>query len=522
MEKEHEILSIPENANQLIKRPRGRNRWLILTSLVLAAAGIGLGTPTAGFSQLPPAIVEKIVCPENTPKDTLCDYRVQGTAQDEIQTAIDSLPQPGGGRVLLKSGFYPIDRRVTAKADHQAIVLRNNVWLRGEGQNADGTVLRLIDGAIREGKDAVVIIDTYDETANTPSSNTRVSNLQIDGNKENQNPTTTNALQMSLGIWIRQVTAAPRHKGNTIDDVTVNNTISGGIYLEEVSANRLLKQNTRISNAVVYGNGTEASKRGGIHFDSMSYAFLENVTAFDNYAAGLYVYGSTHIQGTNIQTHGNIRGLYVSGQTGYETFGNDFDISSTKDGYGVMLSGLPGLDIVYDTKIQAKVTNSTYPGIWVRYVRGLDLSGTVGNVPDDCISIRDTKQSRFNLKVSDCGATGLNLGLNVDDNLIQGEYTGNQWWGIYMNGDSNTISAKVGDNSQLAHNAYSEIRVDGSHNQIVNSTILSTLAKRAKYSVEETSGDYNLICGSTLEGAATGPVSLVGPHSKVEPLCGTQ
>jgi len=95
--------------------------------------------------------------------------RVSGTCAN-IQAAIDNLPA-SGGQVVIQAGTYTCS---------QAIVIdRDNVDLRGQGPP---TVLRLADHA---NLPLLVLGQTLDEPLITRS-NIRISDLTLDGNRENQ------------------------------------------------------------------------------------------------------------------------------------------------------------------------------------------------------------------------------------------------------------------------------------------------------------------------------------------------
>jgi hypothetical protein len=93
----------------------------------------------------------------------------KSTAKD-IQAALDSLPD-SGGTVSLQPGVYVLDRPLCMNKDNQT--------LRGAGPT---TVLRLADKA----NCPLLIMGTLDNTPSRTVQNLRVSDLDLDGNRTNQ------------------------------------------------------------------------------------------------------------------------------------------------------------------------------------------------------------------------------------------------------------------------------------------------------------------------------------------------
>ena len=93
-----------------------------------------------------------------------------GATAEKIQATLDALPD-GGGAVVLRPGVYVIDRPVSLKRDNQA--------LRGAGPT---TILRLADNA----NCPLLVMGTLENTPSRLVQNLRVSDLDIDGNRTNQ------------------------------------------------------------------------------------------------------------------------------------------------------------------------------------------------------------------------------------------------------------------------------------------------------------------------------------------------
>lgn len=93
-----------------------------------------------------------------------------GATAEKIQAALDSLPK-SGGTVALRPGVYLIDRPVCLS--------RDNLCLRGAGP---ATVLRLADKA----NCPLLVMGTLESYPTRTVSNLRVSDLDLDGNRTNQ------------------------------------------------------------------------------------------------------------------------------------------------------------------------------------------------------------------------------------------------------------------------------------------------------------------------------------------------
>ena len=139
---------------------------------------------------------------------------VSGTCAD-IQAAIDSLPAPGG-QVVIEAGTYICPSSI--------VIDRDNVDLRGQGP---ATVLRLADHA---NLPLLVVGQTINVPAITRS-NIRVSDLTLDGKRENQDYECYNddcAVYpiRNNGISLRRVSDV------LVERVTVTGARSGGLVAE--------------------------------------------------------------------------------------------------------------------------------------------------------------------------------------------------------------------------------------------------------------------------------------------------
>ena len=135
-----------------------------------------------------------------------------GAAASTIQNAVDSLPAEGG-TVKLNAGVYTLSQGIH--------IDRSNVTFMGES----GTVLRLNDSVDQP----VILVGTDAQTPveGDEIQNVRISNLEIDGNKDNQNQETDPDRS-----WIRNNGIDVRRTRNLwIGDLNVYNAVSGGLVV---------------------------------------------------------------------------------------------------------------------------------------------------------------------------------------------------------------------------------------------------------------------------------------------------
>jgi len=181
---------------------------------------------------------------------------------DGIQRAIDSLP-PTGGQVIVEKGDYACTDPI--------VVARSNVDLRGQGP---ATVLRLAAGA---NSPVIVIGDTIPVPV-ASRRNIHVSDLTVDGNRQNQDTTIecrrgpctpANPLRNN-GITVRRVSDV------IVERVTVFSARSGGLVSELGSERVTVRDYTSFDN----------------RFDGLAAYETENsafsrLYLYDNLAAGL-------------------------------------------------------------------------------------------------------------------------------------------------------------------------------------------------------------------------------------------
>lgn len=181
---------------------------------------------------------------------------VAGNSCASIQSAVNRLPFRGG-EVVLKAGEYICANYI--------LINRDNVTLRGEG---NATILRLADNA----NSPVIIMGQDIEVPTVTIRNVHVSNLEIDGNRVNQQSEYCygKSFLRNNGISIR------RCEDCSVEGVSIRSAASGGL-VSELSSRRL-----SISNVTSSDN----------NFDGLA-AYQTEISSFDrlklhdNRAAGL-------------------------------------------------------------------------------------------------------------------------------------------------------------------------------------------------------------------------------------------
>jgi hypothetical protein len=127
-----------------------------------------------------------------------------------IQQGIDSLPEEGG-TVYIRAKTYLLSRGIH--------INRSNVTITGE----QGVRVRLTDHV----NQPVFLIGTDEETATASIENIRISNIEIDGNKDYQNSETDPDRP-----WIRNNGIDVRMVYNLwIDNVDIHDARSGGVVV---------------------------------------------------------------------------------------------------------------------------------------------------------------------------------------------------------------------------------------------------------------------------------------------------
>lgn len=227
---------------------------------------------------------------------------VKGNSCDDIQKALDKLPE-AGGEVFIPAGTYICKSPI--------VMDKHNLVLRGEGS---ATVLRLDDGI-----NAPVLV--MGRTENVPQQATKhikVSNLMIDGNRENQTQECMGGEcsdQFPLrnnGISIRRCVDC------TVDSVVVHSAISGGLVTELGCRRLTIRDYTSYNNEFdgLAGYETEDSTFSGINLYGNKAAGIStdikfnnnkfyDVTITDNKSVGIFMRDSLDNSFTNLHIRNN-------------------------------------------------------------------------------------------------------------------------------------------------------------------------------------------------------------------------
>jgi len=213
-----------------------------------------------------------------------------------IQAAINALPSTGG-KIFLPAGTYSINSTTT---------IPSNVWIEGAG--ASSTILYL------QNNSNCTVFTNSDHT--NGNSNIKISNLKIDGNKDNNTGT-------CHGIWFYNVS------NSKIENTYIYNVEDYGIYVYNSSA-------TNYDNNVISNNIIDSNYRG-IQIETSKYNILTNNVIKNNSNRGLVLYGGTFNTASNniIRNNGDI-GLLITGNNNTIT-GNIIE-HNTKDGIQVLSS----------------------------------------------------------------------------------------------------------------------------------------------------------------------------------------
>lgn len=170
-----------------------------------------------------------------------------------INAAISWVNTYGGGTVYGIPATYTIGVNGTSGSNvgGTPVLMRSNVWLKG----GPGTILKLADYQSKTGTDITGgvpnIISTADWSAANVNSDIKVSDLELDGNKANQNQTSPGTEHDALNL-----TGATNF---VIDNMYIHDTYSDGLDFDYC-------ENGRISNCFCEdcdGSGYHTSNGGG-------------------------------------------------------------------------------------------------------------------------------------------------------------------------------------------------------------------------------------------------------------------
>ena len=311
-----------------------------------------------------------------------------------------------GGRTVLGGGLFPLEAPLVPRGP-----------LGGQGYD---THLQLMAGI---GNDSPVSV------IESPSLNAvpiTIENIRIDGNKENQFPTTDASKFGDIGIYI--VRKPDQFAPFLIQNVHVHGCISGGIYVERgtwVSGESYVERNAHgiINHCLCYENGklgvTYSDHRGGIHIDNINNMNISDVTIKDNIGYGVTIVGSKDIDVSNVHSSGNAicggntPGLYVAGSGNYnsEDIGV-YNYRSYNDNIGVVVGDYDrGAYTPYtrESFFDVTVRRSVGYGCYILHADDCDFRIRVSESQSSGIKVLDSRNIRLVGNSRDNGAYGLSM-----------------------------------------------------------------------------------------------------------------
>jgi hypothetical protein len=273
---------------------------------------------------------------------------VKGNECSAIQQAIIQLPQ-AGGEVQIPAGTFTCNLPI--------VIDRDNVTVRGAGS---GTVLRLADGA----NAPVIIMGQAIAVPNVVRRNISVSDLTIDGNRQNQSSECMGG-PCSEAYPLRNNGISIRHCHDCqVQRVTAHSTSSGGLVTELKSRRLTIRDFTSFNNQFdgLAGYETEDSIFSGLYLHNnlaagFSFDIKFNKNVFNDIviensgSVGIFMrdsfdnlFSNMHI--SNSKQHGiflaqvdaevdkpaagqTFNGLMVSGSGGYGVRVNDASCTDT-------------------------------------------------------------------------------------------------------------------------------------------------------------------------------------------------
>jgi len=336
------------------------------------------------------------------------------------------------------------------------VIDKSYVTLQGVG---DSSKIYLTDNA------DVTVIEVGDGVNNSTDDNISLSNLQIDGNKANQENT-------SHGVHATSYT-----KNFEIKNLYIHDCYTKGIYGEAHN------QKYIISDSRIESNGSD-----GIYvYRSLEAKITEN-KIYSNGANGVY-----------------IAALYSGGEITNVNVSNNDIVSNTSN--GIALSRVKN-NVIKGNNIK----NNAGSGIATAGNYEACRNNIIGNnIQDNSIGISGYVYFNFNT------ITGNNISYNQKEGIQ-----------LRRNSSYNVIDANIiSNNSQENNNTYNEISLELSagnpgngiptYNIISNNNIYANETNKAKYGIyeEDYNVDYNTITNNTIIGPVSGAIYAQGPHTTV-------
>ncbi len=229
-----------------------------------------------------------------------------------IQNAIDSLPKEGG-TVLLKAKVYVLDKGIH--------INRSNLKLVGE----KGTILRLLP----EVNQPVILIGSDEEIPSTKIEDIVISDLELDGNKDNQSSEVdpTRPWIRNNGIDVRNVNRL------WLEKLNIHNARSGALVVSWDSHNVFISDSMfhhsefdgialyDSEDILVKGFFSFSNKSAGISLDNkLNRVTFSSGTVKNNGDVGIFARDSTDLRFHNISVTSNkSHGCFLSNNTWHPT-----------------------------------------------------------------------------------------------------------------------------------------------------------------------------------------------------------
>jgi parallel beta-helix repeat protein len=344
------------------------------------------------------------------------DFQATGVDdQNLINDAIAQINATGKGKVILLAGEYHISDN---------IFLRSNVQLVGSGYT---TKLRLDDETSLSLSGMIRTQGDSDRTSEVPIYNSGVSNLQIDGNRDNQS-----FKNKKYGVY-------GTYDGAVFENLYIHDTASYGFDPHEDSRDGRGTYNITIRNNIVERAGLD-----GITLDKVIDSVVENNLTINNdrhginavsYSEDTQIINNQSIKnggnGITIQTGSNSlqitgneiannkgNGIYIPGEGG-NTIKDNTIISSGKYGIGVRASSS---NIITDNLVidSSQEANDTYSEIEL-YDNSVSYSThniVQGNITRSVLPNR----SRYGIREKAAGNNYNEITDNIVSPSLRGDY----------------------------------------------------------------------------------------------------
>jgi len=289
---------------------------------------------------------------KSPPRPSIPDYQEFVSApagKGEIDLALQSLAELGGGTLTLSEGVFMIDAPIR---------LISNMILQGQGEN---TVIKLADG----------VEETIEMIECDGVSNVTIRNLTLQGNAEWAygvyivDSTNINVENISINEAYNGMVLRNSLK-STVTGVTINNC-GIGILLEEGS------EDIKITEAHI-----ESSSTDGIYFNNARNCFLTNSIIKNNIERGIRLRESGYINIIDCVIYSNGReGIYLNLNDGSKIQNNEIhsNSNSQNNGYSNVFVRDSGKNLIQGNRV-SKGTSTNKADYGIR----IDGEYSIGNI----------------------------------------------------------------------------------------------------------------------------------------------